>query len=441
MSGGHVASANRDLDRPTPPLPEGPQLPALVQTIAFARDPLGVLLRARARHGDVFTLRFAGKDPAVVIGSAALALPIVDSDPVASHAGAARRAVLPQAARRSSFGADEAQHREARGRISPSLDEGRVERLRAGIETIADSHLSRWPRGRPFRVLSRMRALTEEIFVRLVLGADEDRAGPIAAAVGHALATPGNPPVLPLDRHQGPAGAALHALLIRRMAPLERLLGEQVEARRSGDVARSSGRVAGGILDHILDAAPEMSTAEIVEELIVVLAAAQEPPAIALTWVVERLAGDDALRERFLAADDRGPLRESVIDEVLRVRPPAMASLRRAERAMTIGGHAIAEGTDLIAAIPLVHRDPAVFDRPAEVDPERFTSGPTPDALIPFGGGARRCPAEALARMELRTIVPRVARQLQLSFPFAPERQVQRATVLVPHRSGLAIAR
>jgi hypothetical protein len=35
---------------------------------------------------------------------------------------------------------------------------------------IAASHVARWPRGRPFRVLPRMRRLVDEIFVRLVLG-------------------------------------------------------------------------------------------------------------------------------------------------------------------------------------------------------------------------------------------------------------------------------
>jgi hypothetical protein len=47
-------------------LPRGPALPAPVQTVAFARDPIGVLLRARARYGPLFTFRFAGIGPVVV---------------------------------------------------------------------------------------------------------------------------------------------------------------------------------------------------------------------------------------------------------------------------------------------------------------------------------------------------------------------------------------
>jgi hypothetical protein len=40
----------------------------------------------------------------------------------------------------------------------------------------------------------------------------------------------------------------------------------------------------------------------------------------------------------------------------------------------------------------------------------------------------------------MRTIVPMVCERLRLRFPGRPERPVQRATVLVPNRSGLAIA-
>src|SRR3954454_11773536 len=99
-------------------LPPGPALPAPVQTLAFARDPVGVLVRARARFGPLFTLRFAGVGP-VVVASTPDALSIVEGDPDRAHAGEARRAVLPQASERSMFGADGERHRAVREEFEP----------------------------------------------------------------------------------------------------------------------------------------------------------------------------------------------------------------------------------------------------------------------------------------------------------------------------------
>src|SRR3954447_14297603 len=99
-----------------PALPPGPRAPAPAQTIAFARDPLGALLRARARYGRVFTLRFAGIGPIVVVAVPEAVDDLVPSDPERSHAGEARRAALPQASPRSTFGSDGETHRAARRR-------------------------------------------------------------------------------------------------------------------------------------------------------------------------------------------------------------------------------------------------------------------------------------------------------------------------------------
>src|SRR3954466_7644053 len=91
-------------------LPRGPRLPSMVQSTLFARDPIGVLSRLRARYGPVFTLRFPTLGPVVAVSSAADVRDLIGSDPHGSHAGEARRAVLPQASPRSSFGADGDRH-------------------------------------------------------------------------------------------------------------------------------------------------------------------------------------------------------------------------------------------------------------------------------------------------------------------------------------------
>lgn len=193
-----------------------------------------------------------------------------------------------------------------------------------------------------------------------------------------------------------------------------------------------------GILGHV--AATGLSDKRIVDEMLVVLAAAQEPMAIALTRTLDRYA-----RPKLVAALDRDgphtPAFDAVASEALRLHPPALASLRTLTRDVEVGGHALLAGTDVMVPFTLLNRDPEVFADPTRFDPSRFLDGPPPPTFLPFGIGERRCPGEPLAGTELRAAVPTVLSALRLR-PLSgePERAVQRATVLVPQRSALILA-
>jgi cytochrome P450 len=355
---------------PPPTSPPGPELPPFAQTIAYHRDPLGVLRRARARHGSVFTLRVP--DPIVFVADPAAIEPVM----LGERAGAARRDVLPLASPRSLFGADGDEHRRLREELEPrfaAVDE-------EAIAAIAREHVATWPRGVPFRLLPRMRSLATDVFGRVILGLPSSAA--YVAAVRRMLRTPGNPP-LPV-----PGNAASAAALRRRAAPLLRLLEA---AGLDGD------------------------------RWLVVIAAGQEPPAIALTNVAYELA-------RHPAHDLSAPF----VDEVLRLRPSASAVLRELTAATDVAGHVLAPGTTVALPSPLLHRDPAAFPAPDALRPGRPTDGAP---FFPFGGGARRCIGEPLARAELRSVLPLVPR-MRAVWPRA-ERMVVRGTVLVPHRGAL----
>ncbi len=412
-------------------LPPGPELPAAVQTVALARDPIGVLSRCRSRYGPVFSLdlRFAG--PTVVVGDHDLAAPLVEGDGVIAHAGAARRRVLPQSSPGSSFGADEERHRRLRARIAPALATERLEAQRDGIGEVAARQIEAWPDRGPILLLSRMRSIAEEVFIRHVLGVVSDnRAARIAATIGRVLRTGANPPLTPPDRDH-PLGKAVDAVLRWRLRPLVEPIDLALRERRHVDPHGDS------ILD-VLAADPTVSVEEAIDELLVVMAAAQEPAAIAMTWLMMELSRDDRLRVRFCAAAPGSDSRRAIVYEVIRLYPPGLAALRVLTEEREIGGHRLPAGTGVMVAIPLVHRDLRRFPDPLRLEPGRFAGRDRPAAFMPFGGGPRRCPGEALARLELDVVVPAVLDRVELRFPRRHERPVQRATVLPPNRSGLA---
>src|SRR3954469_8778933 len=87
--------------RRQPALPDGPRAGVLAQTVALHRDPLGMLRRARARFGDVFTLRLTTVRPVVVVADPVEVEALLRADPEHAHAGEARREMLPMASPRS----------------------------------------------------------------------------------------------------------------------------------------------------------------------------------------------------------------------------------------------------------------------------------------------------------------------------------------------------
>jgi cytochrome P450 len=169
------------------------------------------------------------------------------------------------------------------------------------------------------------------------------------------------------------------------------------------------------------------------------LMAAQEPPAIALTWLLDRLGRDPELAAAFLA-EPEGETADAIVKETLRLQPPAAGALRKLTVPRRVGGHDLPAGVDLMVPSTLLHRDPRGFDDPDAFRAARWRASPPPHApYFPFGGGARRCVGEHLAHAELATVAPaflRTARPVPIARE--PERMIQRATVLVPKRGLLA---
>jgi cytochrome P450 family 135 len=414
--------------------PLGPRDPALSQAIRFHRHPLAVLQRCRESFGDVFVLRLAVAGPTVVVADAEAAEALLGSDPGWARAGDARRAVLPMASPHSVLGGDGEVHRSARARLAALFAPEAIAAHRPEMVEIARRHARGWPRGRPIQLLSRIRALVDDVFVRLLLGVeDEQRAKALVDALGATLRTPGNPPLSPPGEGDGRLGAVGQRIFASRKRPLERLLAEEVEARRGG------GAHGEDVLGCLL--AAELSTERILEEVVTLMMAAQEPPSIALTWTVERLARHPTLAADYLAAGEDAPLREAVFRETLRLRPSALAVLRRLDEPFEAAGHLLPAGTAAMVPLPLVHRNPHFFPDPERFRPQRWLAmDSVPSVYLPFGGGARRCVGEALAQAEAATIVPTILSEVRLR-PLWPreERMVLRGTVLVPHRSVPAL--
>ncbi|XP_062974114.1 cholesterol 24-hydroxylase-like isoform X2 [Elgaria multicarinata webbii] len=110
-----------------------------------------------------------------------------------------------------------------------------------------------------------------------------------------------------------------------------------------------------------------------------------------------------------IAYEDLGKLKylSQVLKEVLRLYPPAAATLRQTRKEDVIEGTKIPENTTLIFSTYVMGRMERFFKDPLVFDPDRFRKGqPRPYfSYFPFSLGPRSCIGQKFAQMEAKLIM------------------------------------
>jgi cytochrome P450 len=107
-----------------------------------------------------------------------------------------------------------------------------------------------------------------------------------------------------------------------------------------------------------------------------------------------------------------------VLQESMRLYPPAWIIGRSANGADEIGGYLIPARSIVFVSPYVVHRHPRYWDNPEGFDPQRFATEPPRGAYLPFGGGPRMCIGNFFATMEAELVLATIARRLR--FELAP---------------------
>jgi cytochrome P450 len=200
------------------------------------------------------------------------------------------------------------------------------------------------------------------------------------------------------------------------VAEMKRVADEAVEARR----ARGSEGVP-DLLDLLLDGEdPEtkrrMSTPELRDNLLTFIVAGHETTALTLGWSLYLCAFDQAVQDRARAEAQavlggraatgadvaRLPYIRQIIDEALRLYPPAGIISRTAQVADTLCGRDIRPGDTVIIPIYALHRNHQLWPEPDAFNPDRFADRKTIEryAYLPFGDGPRICIGASFALQE-----------------------------------------
>ena len=100
---------------------------------------------------------------------------------------------------------------------------------------------------------------------------------------------------------------------------------------------------------------------------------------------------------------------EMVINETLRLYPPALRTDRTCNQDYQYNGMTIPKGMVVQLAIYVVHHDPKNYPEPEKFIPERFSEDAKKqrenETFIPFGSGQRSCIGMRFAMIEMKLLL------------------------------------
>jgi len=430
-------------------LPPGPSDPSVVQTMQWVRKPAAYMLEMRRRYGDTFALRMAGMGTFVFFCTQDAIKEIFTASHEDLSAAPIARDLGPFLGNYSMLILDGAAHLRQRKLLFPPFHGERMQAHTQVIQKVTADSIKKWPLGRVFSVHQYMQQITLEIMLRAVFGVEDGaRMGQLAELVTRMTDSMSTPAVLAPWLQVELGGITPFGKVMRLVKAIDDIVYDEIGRRRkSGDAADRT-----DVLSMLLQAKDEegqgMTDVELRDELMTLLVAGHEMSATALAWAMERLvalpeimasARDEIERVaegKTLDAASMGKLEymDSIVKEILRLRPIVPMAPRKAMRPMKIGGFDVPAGWNVCVSIYLVHHDERVYPDPERFDPSRFLGKRTdPYTWLPFGGGIRRCIGMAFAQYEMKVVLTEVLRRADLAIaPGPPIQMVRRGFTLEP---------
>lgn len=397
------------------------------------QDPLGFLMECTQRYGDVVDIRFPPFRNFLVSHPRDVKHILQDN-----HRNYWKGIVLGKLKRIAGEGllfSDGALWRRQRQLIQPAFHRERISALAEMMTEATAVMLDQWSTQaatrRPLDVAPEMSKLTLEIVAKALFGTDlgEDKEEFVEAVTG-AMAYANHlvnhiftlPLVIPTPANRRGR---------RAINSLDRIVWKMINARPPEATDRND------LLTMLITARDaetneRMDDRQLRDECVTFLVAGHETTAVTLSWAWHLLSShpsierrlhrevDEVLGKRTPTVSDLAdlPYTRMVLEESMRLYPPAWATTRQAYADDEVGGQRIPAGTPVTVSPYVTHRNPVFWENPEAFDPQRFAperSAERPDyAYYPFGGGPRGCVGRQFAMMEGQLVLAMVAQRFHL---------------------------
>ncbi|MEM7368537.1 MAG: cytochrome P450 [Bacteroidota bacterium] len=217
------------------------------------------------------------------------------------------------------------------------------------------------------------------------------------------------------------------------------------------DQRRQSTESRPDLLSMLMEARDEesgegMTDLQLRDEVITIFSAGHETSANGLTWTLYLLSQnpdirtrmerevDEVLQGRLPQVDDvrRLPYVHQVIQESLRLFPPAWAIGREAIGPDEIDGYPIRKKYQILMSSYALHRNPRYWQEPDRFEPDRFSPEKVKErhrfAYLPFGGGPRFCIGNNFALMEMQLVLVMISQRFRIDL--VPDHPVKMEPVI-----------
>ena len=418
--------------KPHPPGP--PWSTAARNTFSFLRHALDFLLEMRERYGDVVSVpTLAG--PWTLVFHPDGVRHVLQENHRNYNKDVPDYQVLSLVLGKGLLTNDGGSWLTQRRLIQPAFHRERVATFGTLMTETTSRWMQRWETGgfietdKPLALTQEMSSLTLSIVGKALFGTDlsaeNEDVGRALTTVNRLLAKAFYLPWIlslptPLRRRLHVARSALYPVV-------EQIIRERRRRRETH----------GDLLDMLLEARDEervegMTDQQVRDEVLTLLLAGHETTANALSWTLFLLAQHPHIEARLQEDYQRVlngrpvliedlpqlPFTRMVVEEAMRLYPPAWGLGRRALGNDEIGGYAIPKGTYVLIFPYVTHRHPACWERPDAFDPERFSAplaaGRHRFAYFPFGGGPRLCLGNQFALYEAQLILATILSRYQL---------------------------
>ncbi len=204
---------------------------------------------------------------------------------------------------------------------------------------------------------------------------------------------------------------------------------------------RAEGERGLDVLSLLLDAQDEdgaqLTDTQIRDQVMTLLFAGHDTTTATIAFMFYELARHPEEDDRLAADPDR---LERVIDEILRLYPPAWIGPRRAAGRVDFQGHSIPAGLPVAYSSYVSHRLPDVFEDPHAFVPDRMApeakAALPRGAYVPFGAGSRICLGMRFGQAEIRVIARRILQDFRLRLEPGYALQIRQTPTLGP-RGGM----
>jgi cytochrome P450 family 135 len=422
--------------------PPGPALPAPVQTALWLTRPVSFPAWCVRRYGPTYTLRLAMTPHLVLLSEPQHLAQLMGLSADVATAGEENLVLEPLLGHRSVLMLDGPEHVHLRRLLAPFFRGEAMRRHEAEVAEIVAHEVGLWPRGRPFQLLPRMRAITLEVILQVVFGLrSSPRRQQIRGALEDLLNSGRTWMVFGWARRDlGPRSP--WGRFLRFRAEVDRLLEEEIAERRQGPLEHDT-----SLLGELLRAGGEggsptrkdpLDPGTLRDQLLTMLVAGLETTATELSWCFLLLLHHPNALEA-VRHDQRW--REAAVRETLRLRPAFRLVSRRLHEPLELGDYRLPPGATIAGSILDTHARAAAYPYPDTFAPARFLDRP-PDAhgWIPFGGGLRRCLGVSFAPFEMDVVLRETLARVDLR---AAEDHLEpvslHAVVMVPKHGARAV--